>query len=328
MRRRDFLSLLGGSAAAAWPLAARAQQPALPVIGLLATSTLESNASRIAAFREGLKETGFVEGQNVTIEYRSADGQREALTGLVADLVRRQVSVIVATGGSDPARAAKAATSTIPIVFAYGGDPVVGGLVATLSRPGANLTGVSILSTELQAKQLEMLRDLLPKLALVAYLQNPMNFASETDARDMQAAARALGCQIVLFKAAAEPGIGAAFADIAQRRFDALVVQPEPLFNDRRAQIVGLAAQLNLPAIYPNSEYVSGGGLMSYSADIKDAFRQTGLYTGRVLKGEKPANLPVLLPTKFELAINLKTAKTLGLTFPQSFQLRADEVIE
>jgi putative ABC transport system substrate-binding protein len=327
MQRREFLGLLGGGAAA-WPLAARAQQPAMPVIGLLMSASRDSNAGRIAAIREGLKESGFVEGQNVTIEYRAADGRRELLPGLAADLVRRQVSVIVAIGASDPARVAKAATSTIPIVFGMGGDPVSGGLVSSLNRPGGNVTGISLLSSELQAKQLELLRDLLPKVALVAYLQNPMNFASETDAQAMQAAARALGCQIVFLKAARERDIGAAFATLAQRQVDALLVQPEPLFNDQRDQIVELAARLKLPAIYPTREFTSRGGLMSYGADLEDAFRQTGLYSGRVLKGEKPANLPVLLPTKFDLAINTKTAKALGLTFPQSFHLRADEVIE
>jgi putative ABC transport system substrate-binding protein len=326
IERRDFITLLGG---ATWPIAARAQQPAMPVIGLLSSAPFDTFASRMVAFRQGLKESGFVEGQNVLVEYRSSDGQqRDRLSALVADLIQRDVAVLVGIGSGDPARAAKATSSSIPIVFCMGGDPVGTGVVPSLSRPGANITGVTWLASELLPKRMELLRDLLPNATKVAFLHNPTNFSSETDAREMEAAARALGLQLVLMKAAKEEDIGPVFAAIAAQRVGAIVVQADSLWSSRRDQVIALAVRHELPAIYPDGEFVSRGGLMSYSADIKDAFRQAGLYTGRILKGEKPADLPVLQPTKFELVINLKTAKALGLTFPPSFHLRADEVIE
>jgi putative ABC transport system substrate-binding protein len=300
----------------------------MPVVGVISSTSIETYPNRIAAFRGGLREGGFVEGQNVFVEYRSPEGQREPVPAMVADLLRRQMAVIVTLGTADAARAAKASATIIPIVFATGGDPIASGLVSSLSRPGSNITGTTWLANDLQAKELELIRDLLPKAGLVAYLQNPANYLSATDAQSMQVAARVLGCEVLLLQASKLEDIEAAFAVIAQQPIDALLLQPDPLFGTYRRSIIELAARLRLPAIYANSDFVVDGGLLSYSADIKEAHRQAGVYTGRILKGEKPADLPVVQPTRFELVINLKTAKALGITFPPSFHLRADEVIE
>jgi putative ABC transport system substrate-binding protein len=327
IERRHFISALGG-AAVVWPLAAHAQRPAMSVVGLVTDLSLETIVDLMNAFRQGLKEIGFIEGKNLTIDYRSGNGRREQLPEFVAGFIRRQVSVIVAIGSGDPARAAKAASSTIPIVFAMGGDPVFTGLIPSLNRPGANITGVTWLANALQAKQLELLRELRPSIGRVAYLQNQANFTVEKDAQETEKAAQVLGLEIGLFKAATQQQLAATLEEIAQQHFDALIIQPDPLFASSRDQIVDLAAHLEVPTIYSASDFVSHGGLMSYSADRMDAFRNAGLYTGRVLKGEKPADLPTLLPTKYELAINLKTAKKLGVEVPVSIILRADEVIE
>jgi putative tryptophan/tyrosine transport system substrate-binding protein len=326
VKRREFIKLLAG-AAATCPIAGLAQQQS-PLVGVLSSTSLETYPKRIAAFRGGLREAGFVEGQNVLIEYQSPAGQREPVPAMVADLLRREIAVLVTLGTGDAARAVKASTLSIPIVFATGGDPVAMGLVPSLSRPGINITGTTWLANDLQAKQLELIRDLLPQARSVAYLQNPANFLSVSDAQSMEGAARALGCEVLLLQASNLEDIEAAFRAMAQTRIDALVLQPDPLFSTNRVSIIHSAAHLRLPAIYANSDFVADGGLLSYSADIKEAHRQAGVYAGRILKGEKPADLPVVQPTKFELAINLKTAKTLGLTFPPSLHLRADEVIE
>ncbi len=323
MRRREFLTLLG--AAATWPVAARAQ---MPVIGLLSTEPIDSVANRLSAFRSGLREAGHIEGGNVAIEYRSAGGQRGPLQELAADLVRQRVNVIFVTGSSSSALAAKAATSTIPIVFAMGGDPVDLGLVASLARPGSNMTGVTFLASELSAKRLELVRDLLPKVKRVAYLGNPANLSLQSNLRNLQQAARSLGLQLAPFTASTVEQIDAAFAAMAKAQVDALLVQADPLFNSERDRIVEMAARARLPGIYGNHEFPKRGGLLSYSADYNDSIRQAGLYTARILKGEKPAELPVLQPTKFELVLNLKTAQALGLQVSRELLLRADELIE
>jgi putative ABC transport system substrate-binding protein len=329
MKRRDFISLLG--AAAAWPLAARAQQPAIPVVGVLYSGTAEGYSGNVAPIRRGLAEAGYVEGRNVAIEYRYADEQYDRLPALAADLVRRRVAVIYATGGVLPALAAKAATTTTPIVFANGSDPVALGLVPSLGRPGSNATGVSINSTELASKKLEILHELVPKATLVALLVNPRNPNAESSISDTQAAAKALGVKLLVVKAVSAPDLDAAFASIVQQHADALVVGTDPLFNGprRTQQLITLAAVHAVPTMFGNGrDTVAAGGLISYATDANDMLRQAGVYIGRILKGEKPADLPVLQPTKFDLIINLKTAKALGLTIPESFLLRADEVIE
>jgi putative tryptophan/tyrosine transport system substrate-binding protein len=325
MRRRDFIRLLGG--AATWPLAARAQQSALPVIGFLSGSSSDGNLQTLAAFRQGLKETGFVEGQNVAIEYRWTEGRYVRMQAAAADLVQRRVAVIAATTGT--AAAAKAATTTVPIVFTTGGDPVAEGLVASLNRPGGNLTGVTFLAQELAPKRLELLHQLVPTATLIAALVDPTDAAvAERNTRDLQAAARTLGLQIRILNASTEPEIDAAFAIIVQHRAGALAVGAGGFFYRRHDQIVALAARHAIPTIYPSREHAVAGGLISYDASRVDAYRPAGNYTGRVLKGEKPADLPVQQSSKFELVINLKTAKALGLTVPPTMLTLADEVIE
>jgi putative ABC transport system substrate-binding protein len=326
MNRREFITLLGGGAVAG-PLVARAQQPAIPVIGFLNPTSPDTVADRLRAFREGLKETGYVEGGNVAIEYRWAEGQYDRLPALAAELVRRQVAVIVAAQGGSTVLAAKA-TTTIPIVFLVGDDPVRLGLVSSLARPGGNLTGVNFLTGELGAKRLELLRALVPAAARVAALVNPANPANESTLRDVVPAARAIGLQIQVFNASTSREINAAFANLVSERPDALFVGGDALFTSRRVQLATLAARHAIPAIYAARDFADVGGLMSYGSNLTDAFRQVGVYTGRILKGAKPADLPVVQSSKFELVINAETARILGLNVPPTLLAVADEVIE
>jgi len=326
MRRREFIAALGG--AAAWPLAARAQQSALPVVGFLNSAAAETFAPMVAAFRQGLGEAGYVEGQNVTIEYRWADGQYDQLPALAADLVRRQATVIVAGGGAVTARAAKAATATIPIVFSVGDDPVKLGLINSLSLPGGNLTGVSILTTGLEAKRLEVLHEAVPGASVIGLLVNSNYPDFETQRKDLLAAAQGLGLQITVLNANSERDIDTAFATLVERRVGALLVASSPFLAGRREQLVALATRHAIPAIFEWPEYVTLGGLMSYGTNLADGYHQVGIYAGKILKGVKPAELPVQQLVKVELVINLKTARTLGLTFPLSLLGRADRVIE
>jgi ABC-type uncharacterized transport system substrate-binding protein len=327
VRRRDFITLLGG-AAAAWPVAARAQQRSMPVIGLLHPTSLDDVSYRLRAFHQGLKETGFVEGENVAIAYRFAEYQIDQLPELAADLVRRQVAVI-ATVGTPAAFAAKAATTTVPIVFLSPEDPVGLGLVASLARPGGNLTGINWFASELAAKRVELLRELMPGAARVALLVEPASVrVTESTVRDLEAAARAKGLQIRVIGVNTSREIDAAFATLASERPDALFVGSSSLFHARRIQLAHWATHHKVPATYSEREYVEAGGLMSYGASLRDAWRQVGAYAGRILKGGKPAELPVVQSTKFELVINAQTARILGLDIPPTLLARADEVIE
>jgi ABC-type uncharacterized transport system substrate-binding protein len=316
MRRREFITLVGG-AAAAWPLAARAQQKAMPVIGYLNTGSPDTNPPLLAAFRQGLSETGYVEGQNLAIDYRWAEGHYDRLPALAADLVGRKVDLIVASSPPS-ALAAKSATSTIPIVFRSGADPVRDGLVASLARPGGNLTGVSFIADELTAKRLELLSELVPRAGVIARLMNPNNATAERVIRDVQEAARTKGLQLHVLKASSESEIDTAFASLVQLHAGALVVGADPFLSGRREQLVALASRRAVPSIYAWREFAASGGLISYGPSLTSAFRLVGHYAGKVLKGAKPADLPVQQPTKFELVINLKTATALGLTIPQS----------
>jgi putative tryptophan/tyrosine transport system substrate-binding protein len=325
MNRREFIWLLGG--AAAGPLAARAQQPTMPVIGFLNSGTPAGLAHLTDAFRRGLSEAGYVDGRNVAIESRWAEGQYDRLPALAADLVRRQVTVLAATT-TPAALAAKRATSTIPIVFTIGADPIAIGLVDSLSRPSGNVTGVNNYLSDLGAKRLELLRDLVPNAAVIGVLVNPNFPDAESQSKDVKEAARKLGQQVEVVNANSEVDFDRAFATFLQLQARALLITVDPLFNSRREQLIALAARHKIPAMYFGREFVAAGGLMSYAANLADGYRQAGIYVGRILNGAKPADLPVIQPTKFELVINLKTAKALGLTVPTIMQMTADEVIE
>jgi putative ABC transport system substrate-binding protein len=325
MNRREFIRLLGG-AAAAWPLAARAQQAAMPVVGFVNAGS--SDAPLAAAFRKGLNEAGYVEGQNVTVEYHWLEGQFDRLPALMAELVRRRIAVIATPAGNAAALAAKAATTTIPIVFGVGEDPVKLGLVASLARPGGNATGINFLTGELTTKRLALLHELVPKAIRISVLVNPANIASTESIRDIPEAARAMGLQIQVLNASTSREIEAAFATLVHDRADALYVAGDVFFTSRRVQFVTLAAHHRIPASYASREAVEAGGLMGYDTDRAGMYRQVGTYTGQILKGAKPADLPVLQSTKFELVINMQTARALGIEVPNSLQLLANEVIE
>jgi len=327
MKRREFITLLGG--AAAWPIAARAQQPAMPVIGFLHPASPESYADQLRAFRQGLKEAGFVEGENVVIEYRWAEGQNDRLPALADELVRRRVAVIAAAGGPNSTLAAQAATTTVPIVFVTGQDPVRLGLVTSLARPGGNLTGINFFTVELAAKRLELLRELLPGAMRIAVFVDPATASTtESTLRDVEAAARVMRLQIQVLKVGTSREIEAAFTSFVGERPDALFVGISTFFTARRVQLAQLAARHAVPAIYPDRLHAEVGGLISYGASLTDTYRQVGIYTGRILKGAKPADVPVVQSSKFELVINHPTARMLGLTVPPSLLARADEVIE
>ena len=327
MRRREFISLLGG-AAAAWLLAARAQQPTVPVIGFLHSASHAPNAHMVRAFHSGLKEAGYVEGQNVAIVYRYADGQYDRLPMLAAELVRSQVAVLAATGGDPAVLAARAVTATIPIVFTTGSDPVALGYVASLNRPGGNVTGVVLLSSNLGAKRIGLLRELVPKADAIGALVNPTYPVATAQLKEVQEAAASVGVRLIIANASAERDFEPAFALLVQQRSSALMISSDPFFNSRRDQIVALAARHAVPAIYEWREFAEAGGLMSYGTSVTEAYRLAGIYAGRVLKGDKPADLPVMQSSKFEFVINLKTAKALGLDVPLGMSAAADEVIE
>jgi putative tryptophan/tyrosine transport system substrate-binding protein len=327
MQRRDFIKLLGG-AAVAWPLAVRAQQAAMPVIGFLNSASPVEWVPFVEAFKKGLGEEGYVDGQNVAIEYRWAEGQYDQLPGFAAELVARRVSILVATGGEVAAQAAKLATNIIPIVFAVGGDPVKLGLVASLNRPGGNMTGVSLLTSSLASKRLEVLREVVPKAESIGMLVKPGRPSTDEQVRDAREAARALGLRVHLLEANRERDFERAFATLVQMQMGALLVGSDPFFNSQRDHIVALAARHHIPAIYETREFARAGGLMSYGTILTEGYLEIGIYAGKILKGARPADLPVQQATKVELIVNLKTAKTLGITVPQSVQSRADEVIE
>jgi putative ABC transport system substrate-binding protein len=325
LKRREFITLLGG-AAAAWPRAARAQQPVLPVIGFQNSASPAPSARMVTAFRQGLSEAGYVEGRNAAIEFRWAEGQYDRMPAMAAELVRRQVAVIIAN--TPGVQAVMAATTTIPIVFAVAGDPVKNGLVASLNRPGGNVTSVTVLGVEVGSKRLELLHELVPKAAIVALLVNPTSPFAETTSRDLQAASRTLGLQLHVLNASTERDFDVVFAKLIQLRAGALVIGPDPFFTSRTEQLAALALRHAVPTIFQYRAFAAAGGLMSYGGSLTDSYRTAGAYTGRILKGEKPADLPVQQATKVELFINLKTVKALGLTVPLSLLGRADEVIE
>ena len=326
LKRREFITLFGG-AAAAWPLAARAQQSALPVVGYLSALSAAQVSHQVVAFRRGLNEVGFVEGQNVAIEFRWAEGQYDRLPAMASELVRRPVDLILAQA-PPAALAARTATATIPTVFVVGFDPVAAGLVASFNRPGGNATGMTLMTAPLGQKRLELLRELAPKAAVVAMLANPFSPDAAPEIRDVQVAAQAIGLQLKMFNASNLSELNAAFTAISAERPDALLVGSDPFLLLRREELVALAARLGVPAIYPFREFAASGGLISYGTNIANSYRQAGIYTGRILKGAKPADLPVMQPTLFELVINLKTAKALGFDIPPTLHARSDEVIE
>jgi putative tryptophan/tyrosine transport system substrate-binding protein len=327
MRRRDFIKVVAGSTVA-WPFAARAQQKLSPLVGFLSGRSLSTDAHFVAAFRQGLSEIGYVEGQNLTIEFRWAEGQFDRLPGMVADLIGHQVSVIFAGGMDVQIRAVKDAISTTPAVYAVGGDPVEYGIVASMNRPGGNATAVTVLTAALWPKRLEILRELLPSIALIGILINPNNLTAETIANDVRTASRLLGVKIEVVNARNDSELDDAFAVLKQEEVGALLVMGDTLMNARRYQLISLANRYSLPSLYDRRDFPGDGGLMSYGASAVDQYLQSGRYVGRILNGEKPADLPALQPTRFELVINLKTAKALGLTVPQSLLVAADEVIE
>jgi putative tryptophan/tyrosine transport system substrate-binding protein len=327
MRRREFLALLG-SAAAIWPLAVRAQQSTIPVVGYIGSGVMDDQLNLVAATRQGLKEAGYVDGENIRIEYRWAEGHYDRLPALAADLVSRNVSVIIAAGGSDPGRAARAATSTIPIVFITAADPVKTGLVTSLNRPEANLTGIGMLGSALESKRLELLHEAAPQAAIIGALINPSYPAAKAQAQEVQEAAARLGVQLVLREAGTEAEVNAAFATFVEQKIGALLIGNDPFFGSLRAKLAALAVGLKLPAISFRREFAEVGGLLSYGPLFADGYREAGVYAGKILKGTRPADLPVMQPTKFELIVNLKAAKAMGLTISESFLLRADEIIE
>src|SRR4029077_873605 len=326
MRRREFITLITG--VAAWPHAALAQQQAAPIIGFLSTRSAADSARLVTAFRQGLSDAGYTDGQNVAIEYRWADGDYDRIPALVAELVRRPVNAIVTAGGNGAAIAAKAATSTIPIIFIVGTDPVDDGLVASIARPSGNITGVTLITSELGAKRLGLLRELVPAASVIAVMLNSNNPAAQRQSTSIEAAALSIRQKIILLSASNDSDVERDFVVLTQSQAGALLMMPDPFFNTQLDRIIALAARHAVPTIYDSREYAAAGGLMSYGPNYADLYRQAGIYAGRVLRGTKPADLPVLEPTKFELAINLKTAKALGLTVSNSLQLLADEVIE
>ena len=326
MRRREFITILGG--AAAWPLPLSAQQPAMPVIGFLSSRSPGESAGVVAAFREGLREAGFVEGENLAIAFRWAEGHYDRLPALAAELVNLRVALVFSAGGPPSAFAAKAATSTIPIVFSAVSDPVEIGLVSGLNQPGGNITGMGVFNAILGAKRIELARELLPAASIIGYLLNPSNQSSSVESEGALAAARALGVELHLLNANSEYQLDAAFNELAKLRLAAVVISGEPYFDSQRDRLVALSARHAIPCVYAWREYVLAGGLVSYGTDLPHSYRQAGTYAGRVLKGEKPANLPVMQPTKFHLAVNFKTARSLGVSVPPMLLARADEVIE
>jgi putative tryptophan/tyrosine transport system substrate-binding protein len=328
MRRREFITLLGSATATAWPFAANAQQSAMPVVGFLSARSPGESASALAAFRQGLGESGYFEGKNVVVEYRWAEGQYDRLPALAAELVSHQVAVIAATGGEPSPLAAKAAATTIPIVFSLGGDPVEAGLVASLNQPGGNLTGTTLMAVEMAPKRLDILRQLIPNASTVAILVNPKYQTTAAEVRKVEDAARALGIKMSVLNASTEDEIDTAFATIVQQKADALIIGTEPFLLGQRDQLVRLAARHSIPTIYFVREFVDAGGLLSYGPSVANGYRQVGIYTGRILGGAKPAELPVLQPTSFQLFINLKTARALRLNVPATLLATADEVIE